>query len=1064
MRRLLAGLVLLLQLPGAVALAQPAATQNLKLVMQAAGLGAFDAAAWTPDGRWLVEVSGHERLVRIWDPEARDPYDSDLVAGTIVDSIRLPLPGERSDETLAIEGIRVMADGRRALVQAVVLMENPAMGPTRYESVDFDVDLVGRKARPVATSRQPGQGDPVPTQGEVPDIDAGRPVLPIAPDGRRLVRDTDRVRLFDSKGKELGRMTLGSPVQTRWASISPDGSTILFLSPKPEPKPGTGKAGKPAKAAEPPEPIIRLVALNISAGQTGPYGQTWDNFANYGRFGFAGDGRVLLSEESRHWGRRADIYPDAEGEPAVAWLIDLTGAREPFEVAPRCFVQPLGRDFLVGVGLSTCRHGVPRDTAIWARPLEGEWQPLPLSLKADEAVTGLRASADGKLIAISVAKEDLSGGHHLLVVDAASARTLHKLEMPGLDATAFAFLPDGRSLLAFGGTFGVHWRFAEGTVQRLPTSDVRSTLIVSDGQQALFGGVMNPSVQRVALGHTPQAQTALDVFAPVAGGFVQNKPILWVSTYNGELILYDSRDWSLIATVRRFHDDKGEEYFIVHDPSGRYDSNLPPDYAPFRWLVADAPFQSLGPQTFMRELYTPDLLARLLDCVPQRSCAKALPVALKVSELNRTLPEVTAVEVLEGARPGTVDVEVRVKEGENSLPSGAYGRSRSGMHNLRLFRDGVLVAEAGAADPGLDPADKAGWRKATQLLPTPNEPDGAHVALFRGLRLPTGTKAEEATFSAYAFNEDRVRGEENSSYQLDPPLARKLNRAVAAPRGRRLFLISIGVDAYPGGVFRPLRYAVADARAMGRLFAEAFVDETNRPRMQVVRIAVEGTAEAPATRARIEAAFARLAEATPDDMVVVSFSGHGYTDARGRFFLVPSDVRSDGDRPVAQSMIGADDLARWLMPVDAGAIHVVIDACHSAASVQAGGFKPGPMGDPGLGQLAYDKGIRILSASAPDQYAMEDTRLGHGLLTYALVVEGAREGRADNDGDGVIGMDELMAYAVKRLPRMSDPTDPLDGPGLVVEWAGPPVPRQTPKLFDFAGDYSPLVIVSKAPG
>jgi hypothetical protein len=31
---------------------------------------------------------------------------------------------------------------------------------------------------------------------------------------------------------------------------------------------------------------------------------------------------------------------------------------------------------------------------------------------------------------------------------------------------------------------------------------------------------------------------------------------------------------------------------------------------------------------------------------------------------------------------------------------------------------------------------------------------------------------------------------------------------------------------------------------------------------------------------------------------------------------------------------------------------VVIDARHSAASAAAGGFKPGPMGDAGLGQWA----------------------------------------------------------------------------------------------------------------
>jgi hypothetical protein len=1047
MRRLVAFCLMLL--------AMPAAAQELKLVMQTAGQDAFDAAAWTPDGRWLIEASGYGRIVRIWDPEA----------DVIVDSIRLPLPGTRADEKLVLDGMTVSADGRRARLEAVLVMESTALGPVRYEAIDFDIDLVTRKAVSVPTKRDAGApSDTIPDLDDVPLIDAGRPVLPAAPDGRRLVRAEEKVLIRDAAGAELGALTFGRPADTNWASLSPDGSMILFLSPKPEP--AEAKDETAAANGDADERITRLVVLNIAAGQAGPYGQTWDNYGEYGRVGWAGDGRVLLSETSTPQGRESGLAPWAKGDPATGWLIDLSGAREPLDVGARCFLQTLGRDRLVGAGLASCRHGVGADGSIWVRPLEGAWTRLPLQIPEGQYVNGLRASPDGTLIAVALGSQDMAGKNHLLLVDSTTGAIRYALADEAIDALVgqwrniieFDFLADGRSLLLFGSEAALHWRFADGVHDRLPATDPYPSLIVSDGKQALFGGVMSPGVQRVVLGRGAGGATAappLEVISPVAGGFISGKPILWVSSSTGELMLFDSRDWSLIATVRRFHDEDGEEYFVIHDPAGRYDSNLPPDFAPFRWLVTDAPFQSLGPQTFMRELYTPDLLSRLLDCVPQRSCAKALPFALNVSDLNRTLPEVVSMVISAGKTAGTVDVGVQVREGDNLLPSGAYGKSRSGMHNLRLFRDGVLVAEAGAADPGLDPADKAAWRAATRL--TSNRSDMSHVAMFRDIKLASGSPAKPAVFSAYAFNEDRVRGEELTR-EIDPPLQRQLAKTLAKPRPRRLFLLSIGVDAYPGGVFRPLRYAVADARAMGGLFRNAFVNPREKRPMQVVELRVEGTAEQPATRAQIAEAFARLSTATPDDMVVMSFSGHGYTDGKGRFSLVPSDVRTQGDQPVRDSLIGADDLARWLMPVDAGSIYLVIDACHSAASVQSGGFKPGPMGDPGLGQLAYDKGIRILSASAPDQFAMEDTALGHGLLTYALVVEGAHEGKADADADKLVTLDELMAYAVKRLPAMGDPTDPLDGPGLVVEWAGPPVPKQTPKLFDFAVDWSPLAV------
>ena len=45
---------------------------------------------------------------------------------------------------------------------------------------------------------------------------------------------------------------------------------------------------------------------------------------------------------------------------------------------------------------------------------------------------------------------------------------------------------------------------------------------------------------------------------------------------------------------------------------------------------------------------------------------------------------------------------------------------------------------------------------------------------------------------------------------------------------------------------------------------------------------------------------------------------------------------------------------------------MILDSCHSGA-VQGKEFRPGPLGDAGFGQLSYDKGMQILSASQPAQ-------------------------------------------------------------------------------------------------
>jgi hypothetical protein len=101
--------------------------------------------------------------------------------------------------------------------------------------------------------------------------------------------------------------------------------------------------------------------------------------------------------------------------------------------------------------------------------------------------------------------------------------------------------------------------------------------------------------------------------------------------------------------------------------------------------------------------------------------------------------------------------------------------------------------------------------------------------------------------------------------------------------------------------------------------------------------------------------------------------------------------------------------------VDAGEMALMIDACHSAASVEVPGFKPGPMGDRGLGQLAYDKGMRILAATQADDVALESEKLEQGLLSYALVRDGLglKEGktrRADLNGDGRVMLQEWLEY------------------------------------------------------
>ena len=155
--------------------------------------------------------------------------------------------------------------------------------------------------------------------------------------------------------------------------------------------------------------------------------------------------------------------------------------------------------------------------------------------------------------------------------------------------------------------------------------------------------------------------------------------------------------------------------------------------------------------------------------------------------------------------------------------------------------------------------------------------------------------------------------------------------------------------------------------------------------------------------------------------MLISVSSHGYTDKRGTFHSVTADVNQPQQVTPAldRSTLNSDQLAAWLWKVDAGELVLIVDACQSEATIQTDGFKAGPMGSRGLGQLAYDKGMRVLAASKARESAYERDKIGHGLLSYALVTKGLEEGEADlPPKDNRITMSEWLRYAEQEVPKL----------------------------------------------
>jgi uncharacterized caspase-like protein len=492
-----------------------------------------------------------------------------------------------------------------------------------------------------------------------------------------------------------------------------------------------------------------------------------------------------------------------------------------------------------------------------------------------------------------------------------------------------------------------------------------------------------------------------------------------------------------------------------------------------------------------------------------------------LDKLNRVQPQVKVVSVepekstrgAEGGGPDTVQVTVEVAGDRREFGlEGKKRRMTTGVYDLRLFRDGQLV-EQWPGEPAATGKQQLSreqeleqWRKDHRVVEYTEGANNAKRIVFKGIRLPRLADKDKVEFSAYAFNVDRVKSE---TYKWTYELPKGVK-----PRVPRAYIITIGVNAFEDKAW-DLNYAANDARQSGSelkkrleavlasdgskqyekvvwvpLISDATkeelgkarqftVSQANKKQIEAVLKTLAGQAADTQALSGIESA-GELRRVNPEDLVIIVMSTHGMVDERGTFYFLPADIGreflpSRAADPAAKAgmlakAVSNDELAQWLRGLDAVDQVMIIDACHSAASVQNAEFKPGPMGSRGLGQLAYDKGMRILAATQVQQQAVDGTDATKmGLLIYALIEDGLRAGKADSaPKDGRIMLSEWLNYASQRVPSVfqgiHDGT--IKGTRGTVEYspdsktdAAQRASLQQPSLFDFArGRDLPLAI------
>lgn len=999
------------------------------------------AVAFSPDGARLLTGSA-DGMVRLWTAATGETVRRlDRAHRTVVRAVAFAPDGA----TFLTAG----EDGRLRLWNATDQREVrqwPAPAALRSAAFSADgrlvltlsgggPDLPGRSApaqRACAWSAAAGeQVRCVERAVLAPDGLAALRLEPVGLFEQMNGRGEDRASLLDLAAGSERRLALGGLRGSAFLAFSPEGSQLLLRH-------AEGARLLDLAGAGPPVALERLAvpawSVAVSAGgsriavgggngsihlwQTDSGRQEarilgrvdWQRPGAIGvtALAFAGDGGQLLSLGqgiARLWdltsgaevrtsdpGTFAQTYLAADGrtllqgshlEPTAALLDgvsgEIRGRAEPLQeevlaVSPQARLA-VGRD---ADGAVVCRQLAPH-RELWRDRLESLFAAF---------------SSDGQTVAVATFEGDV------VLFDAATGRPRWRAKVQPIPVTALAFSADGSQLAtAHGGGLAVLWDAASGR-----------RLLALAGHQADVTGL---------------------AFSP-------DRRFLVTTGNDATTRLWDPRSGAEICRLVSLEDGT----WVVATPDGRFDTNRLDEVTGLHWVMPDDPFATLAPEVFLRDYYEPRLLPRLLAGDPLR------PVR-PLADLNRAQPEVRITRV--AVRPGglgesevgaEVEIEVaetvRAIEGGERLESierrGGTVRMASGARDLHLLRDGRLVAV----------------EEAISL-----DADGRARRTFH-VRLPRRSEPREVTFSAYAFNTDRVKSA-TATARLALP-------ADLQPVAGRAFVVAIGVAdnesrswrlSYPANDARRLLAAAGEAlRRSGRyreVVGVPLISGRNaadlRPgevlptkaNLRTVLDLLAGQAPAAERLAALpEDIRSRLTAARPEDLVLLTFSGHGATDAAGVFRLYPYDLGGADEVPPERT-IASDELALWLRGIDAGEMALVLDACRSGAAAGPG-FKPAPLGDRGLGQLAYDKRMPILAAAQADEDAIGSGALRHGLLSYALAAEGLEEGKAfPPDG---FRLDAWLVWGRDRVPGLYAEKVARDGPAEGRS--------QEPVLFDFA--------------
>lgn len=225
----------------------------------------------------------------------------------------------------------------------------------------------------------------------------------------------------------------------------------------------------------------------------------------------------------------------------------------------------------------------------------------------------------------------------------------------------------------------------------------------------------------------------------------------------------------------------------------------------------------------------------------------------------------------------------------------------------------------------------------------------------------------------------------------------------------KFWLLLVGVNHYHDAQLPDLRYSMMDCQGLSEALSEA----TRAIAQKDISVYHDGTAQPP-TLATVQASLKNMvANARPQDTILLYFSGHGLQDPQSQqAILCLADTQKDC---LLETGLSLQKILQDFSRCAARQQLVWLDACHSGGMTLRGAQDqatalPNPMPQMVSAlrqQAAQSSGFYALLSCDQDQRSWEFPQLGHGVFTYYLM-EGLR-GNAAN-AQGAIEADSLYRY------------------------------------------------------